>query len=112
MPYVPDSFAESDRATLHAFIAAHGFATLISPDRHDPPVTHLPLMLDPARGKLGVLTGHVARANRHWRRLDRRCPASSASRSTTQHRQRSADHAFIIPTCSTPPSIANDACAW
>jgi transcriptional regulator len=70
MLYVPDSFAESDRATLHAFIAAHGFATLISPDRHDPPVTHLPLMLDPARGELGVLTGHVARANPHWRRLD------------------------------------------
>jgi transcriptional regulator len=57
---------------LHEFIAAHGFATLISPDPHDPPVTHLPLILDPARGELGMLTGHVARANPHWRHLEDR----------------------------------------
>jgi transcriptional regulator len=70
MLYVPSSFDESDRAALQAFITAHGFATLISPDAHDPPVTHLPLMLDPTRGELGVLTGHVARANPHWRHLE------------------------------------------
>jgi transcriptional regulator len=72
MLYIPSSFAENDRATLQAFIAAHGFATLISPDPEDPQVTHLPLLLDPARGTLGTLLGHVARANPHWRQLESR----------------------------------------
>jgi transcriptional regulator len=70
MLYIPSSFVEDDRAALEAFITAHGFATLISPDAEDPQVTHLPLMLDPARGTLGALLGHVARANPHWRRLE------------------------------------------
>jgi len=70
MLYIPSSFAENDHATLQAFVAAHGFATLISPDAHDPQVTHLPLILDPARGTLGMLVGHVARANPHWRHLE------------------------------------------
>lgn len=70
MLYVPDSFAENDLATLHAFIAAHAFATLISPDAHDPPITHLPLLLDARRGEHGTLLGHVARANPHWRHLE------------------------------------------
>jgi transcriptional regulator len=72
MLYLPGSFAENDRATLQAFIAAHGFATLISPDAKDPQVTHLPLLLDPERGTLGALLGHVARANPHWRLLESR----------------------------------------
>ena len=70
MLYVPGSFAENNLATLHGFIAAHAFATLISPDAHDPPITHLPLLLDATRGERGTLLGHVARANPHWRQLE------------------------------------------
>jgi transcriptional regulator len=67
--YVPAAFAENDLSRLHAFVCAHPFATLVSPDPQDPPVTHLPLLLDPARGERGTLLGHVARANPHWRSL-------------------------------------------
>ena len=70
MLYVPESFAERDEAALHAFIDAYGFAMLISPDAADPPVTHLPLLLDRSRGKQGVLLGHVARGNPHWHHLE------------------------------------------
>ena len=45
---------------------------LISPDAADPPVTHLPLLLDRSRGKQGVLLGHVARGNPHWHHLESR----------------------------------------
>jgi transcriptional regulator len=69
MLYQPKAFSEHDTAALHALIEAHGFATLISPDAEDPPVSHLPLMLDRSRGPLGTLIGHMARGNPHWQRL-------------------------------------------
>jgi transcriptional regulator len=70
MLFLPELFAERDAATLHAFIERNAFATLISPDPTDPPVTHVPLLLDRTRGDSGVLLGHMARANPHWRRLE------------------------------------------
>jgi transcriptional regulator len=69
MLYVPKAFAVEDVPALHAFIAAHSFATLISPHAEDPAVTHVPLLLEPS-GPLGTLTGHFARANPHWQRLE------------------------------------------
>jgi transcriptional regulator len=69
MLYVPELFAERDESALHAFVDAYGFALLISPDAQDPPVTHLPLLLDRSRGERGVLLGHVARSNPHWRHM-------------------------------------------
>ena len=69
MLYLPPAFAENDLARLHAFVAAYPFATLVSPDAQAPPVTHLPLLLDAARGERGSLLGHLARANPHWHAL-------------------------------------------
>ena len=63
-------FAERDLAALHAFLDDNAFATLISPDPIDPHITHLPLLLERARGDFGTLLGHMARANPHWRRLE------------------------------------------
>ena len=70
MLYLPELFAERDPAALHAFLDDNGFATLISPDPVDPHITHVPLLLERARGAAGTLLGHVARANPHWRRLE------------------------------------------
>jgi transcriptional regulator len=67
--YQPEAFREQDTAALHALIEAHGFATLISPDAEDPPISHLPLLLDRTRGPLGTLIGHMARGNPHGPRL-------------------------------------------
>jgi transcriptional regulator len=67
--FVPASFAEQDVPTLHEFMDAHGFATLISPDAADPWITQLPLLLQRDRGPLGTLEGHLARANGHWQRI-------------------------------------------
>jgi transcriptional regulator len=70
MLYQPEAFRELDLGTMHALMDAHGFATLISPDAQDPSITHLPLLLDRARGEFGTLVGHMARANPHWQRLE------------------------------------------
>lgn len=68
--YVPAVFAEKDLATLHALIEDHGFATLVTNAPTGPVATHLPIMLDRARGAQGTLVAHLARANPHARALD------------------------------------------
>ncbi len=64
--YVPSHFAESDPATLHAFIERHSFGLLVSMVDGVPFATHLPLLLDRTAGPHGALLGHVARANPQW----------------------------------------------
>ena len=75
MLYIPPAHREQDLATLHAHIAATGLATLVTVGEDGPLVSHLPLLLDPAAGRHGALTGHLARANPQWRASDLRKPA-------------------------------------
>ena len=97
MLYVPEFFAERDEATLHAFIEAHSFAMLISPDPTDPPVTHLPLLLDRSQGERGVLLGHVARGNPHWRHMQAQPEVVAVFH---------GPHAYISPSCyESHPSV-------
>ena len=66
--YTPESFRVSDLPTLHEDMERWNFATLITPDAEGgAQVTHLPLLLDRDTGRLGVLAGHMAKANAHWR---------------------------------------------
>jgi transcriptional regulator len=68
--YIPAPFAESDLGTLHAFMAAHPLATVVtSSHAHGLYATHVPLLLDRATGPFGRLEGHVARANPHVTRV-------------------------------------------
>jgi transcriptional regulator len=62
--YVPASFRIDDRATLHAFMLRHSFATLVTTGT-EPYVTHVPLLLDADRGPNGTIVGHFARPNPH-----------------------------------------------
>ena len=71
--YNPPLFRENDTDTLHGIIRESRLALLVSadPDGGVPDATHLPLLLDPADGPHGTLLGHVARANPHWRALQK-----------------------------------------
>lgn len=62
--YISRLNAEQDTSTLHAFIGAHPFATLVTASG-GLFATHLPLILRPSDGPFGTLEGHVARANMH-----------------------------------------------
>ncbi len=68
--YTPSAFVVSDRVTLHDFIVAHSFATLVSSDSDVTDASHLPLLLNRDTGEHGQLTGHFAKANSHWKELD------------------------------------------
>ena len=66
--YTPESFNVSDLHTMHADMERWNFATLITPDTEGGlQVTHLPLLLKRDAGRLGMLAGHMAKANAHWR---------------------------------------------
>lgn len=60
--YIPTAFRADDRDALYDLIDRHGFGTLVTVPDGTPFATHLPFVLDRARG---VLLGHVARANPH-----------------------------------------------
>ncbi len=65
--YTPRSFRVEDLPTLHALIREYSFGVLVSQDGERPLATHLPFMVDPARGPNGTLIAHMARANPHWK---------------------------------------------
>ncbi len=64
--YLPNSFRKTEIEGLHNFIQENNFAVVITANNNIPEASHLPLLIDPARGKFGTLTGHLARANPMW----------------------------------------------
>lgn len=68
--YVPPVFAEKNVETLYQLIDSYGFAALVSATPDGIVATHVPVMLDRARGAQGTLVAHLARANPHGRSLD------------------------------------------
>lgn len=67
--YIPAHFSQSNIASLHDFIDEHPFGLLVSQVDGAPFATHLPLLLDRDQAPNGILLGHVARPNPHWRSL-------------------------------------------
>lgn len=68
--YVPEPFRQDDPETLHRFIQAYPFATLVTDAQGAPQATHLPLILEG-----GILRGHMARGNPHWKTIAAGQPA-------------------------------------
>jgi transcriptional regulator len=73
--YIPRhfSFPQGAESQLHDLIEAHSFGLLVAGGAADgtpPEGTHLPFVLDRARGALGTLIAHVARANPIWRTFE------------------------------------------
>lgn len=67
--YRPKQFDVPETADMHRLIRENGFATLVSHGPAGLVATHVPLHLMPGGGD-GILWGHLARANDHWRLFD------------------------------------------
>lgn len=65
--YIPRHFAVTDEDTLYAVMRENSFATVISMGEGEPFATHLPILVED-----GVLIGHMAKANPHWKLFDGR----------------------------------------
>ena len=76
--YIPKHFAFDEPAEIQGFVREFPFATLITTVAGVPLATHLPLMLDMRVGAHGMLRGHVARANPHWKAFENNATESLA----------------------------------
>jgi transcriptional regulator len=65
--YIPQAFEERSVPVMHALMESHPFAAVVTAGITGLIATHIPLVLDSDGSELGVLRGHVARANSHWR---------------------------------------------
>jgi transcriptional regulator len=65
--YNPASFTETRPEILEAAMAGHPLATLVTIGSSGLEASHIPLLYYPAETGLGVLRGHLARANPQWR---------------------------------------------
>ena len=63
--YLPSPFREDRVPVLHALIRACPLATLVTVGPDGLTADHIPMEIDPG-GALGVLRGHVSRANPVW----------------------------------------------
>ena len=70
--YPPKRHLEHDPERLYTLLERCPFATLVSAEGDVPTITHLPLILDRSKGRMGILFGHLDRANPHVALLDGR----------------------------------------
>jgi transcriptional regulator len=68
--YTPKAFEVTDLPLLHAAMKHSDLATLVTTTRQGLVATHLPLLLDESKGKYGMLSGHISRANLQWQETD------------------------------------------
>ena len=64
--YIPSHFATTQPDALHRLLRAHPLGILVTHTPAGLDANHIPFDFDPARGALGTLSGHVARANPVW----------------------------------------------
>lgn len=65
--YIPPLNREDDISELRRFVQANPLCTLVSLTGRGLVATHIPVVLHETSSGFGVLRGHVARANSHWR---------------------------------------------
>jgi transcriptional regulator len=93
--YVPARYAAAEEGMIAELVREHPFATLITPLEGEIKVSHVPLLLE-ERGGAWVLIGHLARANDHWKALEKGITTAIFH----------GPHAYITPTwyehCDVP----------
>lgn len=116
MLYIPPHFRDEDPEALAGFMAARGFATLVTLGRAadaapELDLTLLPLLYQPGGGPRGRLVGHVARANRQWQRLDGGVAAMALFQGgdyyvTPSWYPGKAEHGRVVPTWNYEAVVA------
>lgn len=92
--YTPAAFQVTDKARMHALIRDYPFGVLVCADTGGLQTTHLPFILNTEGSGHGVLLGHMAHANPHWRLFDGRREATVIF---------TGPHAYISPSWYADP---------
>lgn len=94
--YQPPWFVARDAAAAEQVIRDYPFATLVTARPPESQISHLPLLLHGAPEPKGVLIGHMARANPHWRQF------ADGPTMALFH----APHAYVSPSWYAEPGKA------
>ncbi len=94
--YIPASFKNTDLKELHEHMCKWSFVTLITIAEETSHITHVPVLLDVKSGKFGVITGHFAEQNPHWKYLKRDKESIAIFH---------GPHAYISPTWYAEPDV-------
>lgn len=65
--YIPNANLESRPEILHALMAAHPLAAVVTMTASGIVASHIPLVHEEDGSEFGVLKGHVSRANNQWK---------------------------------------------
>jgi transcriptional regulator len=87
--YIPKAYEEKRVPVLHELIEAQPFGALVTMGTAELFASHIPMVLERAGGALGVLKGHVSRANAQWRDFSADVEALAIF---------SGDHHYISPS--------------
>ena len=107
--YSPKFNLVHDRDLLLEAMRENSFATVFGPlsgvvDDESAAATHLPLVVKD-EGEHGLIEGHFAKANPHWRALAGRETLVVFPDHTVMFRQRSIQKSFPFPPGTTLPSM-------
>jgi transcriptional regulator len=97
--YQPPSFIPRDAGAAIRLMHEYPFATLIATGGEEPQISHLPLLYRAGSADAaphGMLIGHMARANPHWKRF------ADAPSLAVFH----GPHAYVSPSWYTTPATA------
>ncbi|HSW17991.1 MAG TPA: FMN-binding negative transcriptional regulator [Ramlibacter sp.] len=116
--YLPPQFRSDDPAIALAVMRAHALASIISTDDDGFPfVSHLPLNAQAGEGAAFTLWGHSAKANPHWRYLEKRPhalvtflgPHAYLSPSVYPDRERVPSWNYLAVHCKVQARLLHDA---
>src|SRR6185437_133830 len=65
--YIPQAFEEERLPVLHELIRSQPFCSFVTMGASGLFASHIPMVLHAVEGSLGVLHGHISRANTQWR---------------------------------------------
>jgi transcriptional regulator len=65
--YIPKHFEETRLPVIHDLIDAHPFGSLVTMGSSGLIASHIPMVIEREGTSLGVLKGHLSRANPQWR---------------------------------------------
>lgn len=101
--YTPQAFGETRLPVLHELMKSRSFCSLVTMSSSGLFASHLPMVLHENGSSLGILQGHLSRANKQWSDFDSRVPALAIF-SGAQHYISPAwypekkEHGKVVPT--------------
>ncbi len=93
--YIPTRYRVTDDDTIDAFLAANGFATLVTSGPGGLMATHLPVEFERGEDGARLVQGHVAKGNPQWRELEHGEPLLIVL----------GPHTYVTPTWYDHPNV-------